>query len=333
MATRRLRSALCGRSQRACGACWRIAQTPPAAPRPAPCRAAARHATVGAPATPASREVPLDRVVAVVNDEALTQYEVERADAHRAAQMPRRNVTPPAPDVLDKQVLERLITERALLQFAKETGVRVDDTDGRAHDPAHRAGEQAHARRVPQGARPREASRTRSTARTSAARSRIQRLREREVDSRVGCRDAEVDNYLATVAAQAGGENEYLLVAHPRHGARAGDARPDRRAAAARRGGAAAGQGRQGVRAGRGGVLRRAGRDRRAATSAGARRRGCRRCSSRPCAAMKKGDVSPVLRSPAGFHIVKLIDVAQPQRADGRRPDARAAHPGPRQRE
>ena len=39
----------------------------------------------------------------------------------------------------------------------------------------------------------------------------IQRLREREVDSRVHVSDAEVDNYLATVAAQAGGENEYLL--------------------------------------------------------------------------------------------------------------------------
>ena len=38
------------------------------------------------------------------------------------------NVTPPPHDVLDKQVLERLITERALLQYAKESGIRVDDT-------------------------------------------------------------------------------------------------------------------------------------------------------------------------------------------------------------
>ena len=39
----------------------------------------------------------------------------------------------------------------------------------------------------------------------------IQRLREREVDSRVQVSEAEVDDYLATVAAQAGGENEYLF--------------------------------------------------------------------------------------------------------------------------
>src|SRR4029450_3435100 len=38
-----------------------------------------------------------------------------------------------------------------------------------------------------------------------------QRLREREADSRVQVSEAEVDNYLATVAAQAGGENEYQL--------------------------------------------------------------------------------------------------------------------------
>ena len=37
-------------------------------------------------------------------------------------------VQAPAQDVLDKQVLERMMTERSLLQFAKENGVRVDDT-------------------------------------------------------------------------------------------------------------------------------------------------------------------------------------------------------------
>ena len=38
------------------------------------------------------------------------------------------NVKPPPPDVFESQVLERLIIDRSLLQFAKENGVRVDDT-------------------------------------------------------------------------------------------------------------------------------------------------------------------------------------------------------------
>ena len=41
--------------------------------------------------------------------------------------MKAQKVTPPPDDVLDKQLLERLIIERALMQYAKETGVRVDD--------------------------------------------------------------------------------------------------------------------------------------------------------------------------------------------------------------
>src|SRR5437762_6042593 len=77
--------------------------------------------------TPAA-VVPLDRVIAVVNDEALTQWDLREQKRVVLEQMKASNVTAPAADVLDKQVLERLITERALTQFAKETGIRVDDT-------------------------------------------------------------------------------------------------------------------------------------------------------------------------------------------------------------
>jgi peptidyl-prolyl cis-trans isomerase SurA len=50
----------------------------------------------------------------------------------------------------------------------------------------------------------------------------VQRLREREVESRVNVSDAEVDHLLATLDAQAGGEIEYrlahILVTGPRAG-------------------------------------------------------------------------------------------------------------------
>jgi len=72
--------------------------------------------------------VPLDRVIAVVNDEALTQWDLREQKRVLLEQLKASNVSAPAADVLDKQVLERLITERALTQFAKETGIRVDDT-------------------------------------------------------------------------------------------------------------------------------------------------------------------------------------------------------------
>ncbi|MEO8848789.1 MAG: SurA N-terminal domain-containing protein, partial [Casimicrobiaceae bacterium] len=96
----------------------------PAMPTPAPAGAT----NAAAPAVPAPRarskepEVPLDRVVAVVNDEAITQYDIDESRAKTIRQLNASKVPVPPKDVLDKQVLERLINERALMQFAKESG-------------------------------------------------------------------------------------------------------------------------------------------------------------------------------------------------------------------
>jgi len=88
-------------------------QVPGAGPRPA-AAPAARPAQAPAP-RPSGSTVPLDRVIAVVNDEALTQYELNEQKRIVLAQMQASNVRPPAPDVLEAQVLERLIIDRALL--------------------------------------------------------------------------------------------------------------------------------------------------------------------------------------------------------------------------
>src|SRR5215831_3651309 len=85
-------------------------------------------AASGAWAQPASpRPQAIDRVVAVVNDEAITQYELEDAKRAVLQQLKQQRVAQPPADVLEKQVLERLITERCMLQFAKENGIKVDD--------------------------------------------------------------------------------------------------------------------------------------------------------------------------------------------------------------
>ncbi|MEP6997939.1 MAG: molecular chaperone SurA, partial [Betaproteobacteria bacterium] len=60
------------------------------------------------PTSAPSPVVTVDRVVAVVNDEALTQYEVDEARRVVQQQLKQQKVEPPAADVLDKQVLERL---------------------------------------------------------------------------------------------------------------------------------------------------------------------------------------------------------------------------------
>src|SRR3989442_6212911 len=258
------------------------------------------------PSAAPPRVVAIDRVIAVVNDEAITQYELDDARRIVVQQLKQQNVQQPAADVLDKQVLERLITERALLQHAKDSGIKVDDTQ--VERAIQRIAEdnkltldglrQALAREGVAYVRYREDVRSEII---------MQRLREREVDSRIMVSDAEVENYLATTKAQLGGEAEYrlahILVLVPEQASAEQIEAKRRRAEEALkniRDGADFGQ----VAAGFS--------DASDALSGG--NLGWRPWARLPTVfaelvrVMKAGDVAPVLRSAAGFHIVKLIE-------------------------
>src|SRR5271154_2174199 len=79
-------------------------------------------------ATPTTvQPVVLDRVVAVVNDEAITRRELDDAIKNVMVQLQRQNIQLPPNDVLEKQVLEQLINSRAQLEEAKDTGLNVED--------------------------------------------------------------------------------------------------------------------------------------------------------------------------------------------------------------
>jgi peptidyl-prolyl cis-trans isomerase SurA len=258
-----------------------------------------------APSAP-PRPAALDRVVAVVNDEAVTQYDLEEARRIVLQQLKQQNVQQPSPDVLDKQLLERLVTERALLQYAKESGIKVDDTqvertiqriaeDNKMTLDALR---QALAKdNVPY-------AKYRDDVRNEII---IQRLREREVENRITVSEAEVEQYLATIKAQSGGEAEYrlahILVLVPEQASSAQIEAKRRRADEALKSvseGTDFGQ----VAAGFS--------DASDALSGG--NLGWRPGARLPTVftevvrGMKVGEVSPVLRSAAGFHIVKLLE-------------------------
>jgi len=251
--------------------------------------------------------VPLDRVIAVVNDEALTQWDLREQKRVLLEQLKASNVSAPAADVLDKQVLERLITERALTQFAKETGIRVDDTtvertilriaeeNKLSPDEFRKVLEKEN---IPY-------ANYREDIRRQVV---MQRLRDREVDSKILVTDAEVDNYLATVASQAGGEREYLLshiyVTVPEQ------ASADQIETRRRRAEDALAQ----IKSGKEFAEVAAGfSDAPDATSGGSL--GWRTPARLPsifadsAQKMKPGDVSNVLRSPAGFHIFKVAEL------------------------
>ena len=270
--------------------------------------AAQLRATPSAPSAPstAAREVLLDRVVAVVNDEAITQHDLNEQRAAVLVQLRESKVSPPAPDVLERQLLDRMITERSLMQFAKDTGVRVDDTT------VERAFQ-----RVAQDNKlsPDEFRKVLDREGITYEKYRedlrreitLTRLREREVESRVNVTDAEVDNFLATQSVREGQDVEYLLshilVSVPEQ------ASPDQVEQRRLRAESALQQVRSGADFAQVAAATSDAPDALQGASLG-----WRNVARLPTAfadivrEMKKGDVSRVLRSPAGFHVVKVVD-------------------------
>jgi peptidyl-prolyl cis-trans isomerase SurA len=190
--------------------------TPPApsAARPASTPAATRPAQAPAAARPApvslANTVPLDRVIAVVNDEAVTQWEVDEQRRVVMRQFAGQKVAPPPPDVLERQILDRIITERVLLQYARETGVRVDDLQ--VERTIQRIA-QDNKMKVDDFRKAVESegmtfAKYRENLRNEIV---IARLRDREVDARIAVTEAEIDNLLATLSAQSGGDMEFRL--------------------------------------------------------------------------------------------------------------------------
>ncbi|MGE5321072.1 MAG: SurA N-terminal domain-containing protein, partial [Hyphomicrobiaceae bacterium] len=70
----------------------------------------------------------LDRIVAVVNDEVITRQELAERYDEVVRNLSRQNTPLPPREVLEKQLLERMVTELALQQHARATGIRVDPT-------------------------------------------------------------------------------------------------------------------------------------------------------------------------------------------------------------
>lgn len=268
--------------------------------------ACAQAPAAAAPPRADANPVPLDRVLVIVNDEAITQWDANEQRRILLQQMKASNITAPSNDILDKQVLERLIIERAVLQYAKETGIRVDDTTVertilRVAEENKLSPDEFRKVLEREGipyANYREDIRRQIT---------VQRVRDREVDSKVTVSDAEVDNYLATVASQAGGEDEYLLshiyITVPEQ------ASPDVVEASRKRAEQALAEVKSGKDFGQVAASYSAAPDAPSGGDLGWRTRArLPSVFADVVRKMKRGEVSDVLRSAGGFHVVKLVD-------------------------
>ena len=152
----------------------------------------------------------MDRIVAVVDQGVITEQELNERIKTVKAQLEKQGTPLPPDNVLEKQILERLISDSLQLQFAAQTGLKVDNTQldktiERIAEQNKLSLEEFRLALEKDGV---SFQKFREDIRTEVT---LARLREREVDSRTNVTDAEIDNFLTTQAANGGNQGEYEI--------------------------------------------------------------------------------------------------------------------------
>ena len=152
-----------------------------------------------------------DFIVAVVNSTPITNVELQLRLLRVQQQLSRQGKVPPRSQLL-REVLERLILERAQLQLARELGVTPDDAavDQAVDNVALQnqvSLEELKRRLSADGV---DYARFRADVRDELT---LVRLREREVDSRVKVSEQDIDQFFRDRQAQAGAEPERIQLA------------------------------------------------------------------------------------------------------------------------
>lgn len=162
--------------------------------------------------------VTVDRIVAVVNDEVITQQELAARVDFAFRQLRQQGTPPPARSVIERQLIERLINDRVQMQHARDIGLRVDDAEldkalARIAEQNKMSMTQLRATLQQDGVpfvKFREDIRSEIT---------LSRLREREVAQKIVITESEIDNFIQNQQGQQGRSDEFnvshILVAVP----------------------------------------------------------------------------------------------------------------------
>ena len=156
--------------------------------------------------------LPADRIVAVVNDDVITLNELRGHIDVAVDQLKKQGTPLPQRDALEKQMLERLVMTKVQLQRARDIGLRVDDSQ------LEQALQRIAANNKMSLSQFRDALQKdgiqfikfREEIREEMI---VARLREREVEDKIVISEGEIDNYLETEKAKGSSADEYE-VAH-----------------------------------------------------------------------------------------------------------------------
>ena len=162
--------------------------------------------------------VELDRIVAIINDDVIMRSELRAKIRTVTNQMSEQNIPLPPQDILEKQVLDQLILTKLQTQMADNTGIRVDE------ETLNRALGRIAAENELSLSQFREIleedgysyERFREDIRDEIL---ISRLQQRQVDNRVGVTDREIDNFLSNQVLRGETDTEFriahILIATP----------------------------------------------------------------------------------------------------------------------
>ena len=152
----------------------------------------------------------MDRIIAIVDQSVITEQELADRINTVIAQLEKQGTALPPQNVLEKQVLERLIVDSLQLQLAAQTGLKVDDTQldktiERIAAQNKLGVEEFKTLLEKDGLSLRK---FREDIRNEIT---IARLREREVDNKLNVSEGEVDNYLTTQASRGEEQDEFEI--------------------------------------------------------------------------------------------------------------------------
>lgn len=250
---------------------------------------------------------PLDKVAVVVDDSVILKSEIDKRIADIKFQFAQRQSPLPPDDILRKQIIEQLILESLQVNLATRAGVRIDDNE---LNTAMTNVARQNGMTLQEFQQKLDSSSGSSYAEVREQIKRelmVNQLRTRRMQDRIRITDQDVENFLRSPSGQAELATEYrlghILIELPEEASPADIAAADAKAQKVLKA-LKNGQDFSQVAAAysnaetalRGGDL------------------GWRKAAQLPTVfadhaeKMQKGDISESIRTPGGFHIIKLLD-------------------------